>query len=405
MQPSNTTTIASCKVKEQSYQAFGYVGADQRLYMEVQQGEPSAGWTTIDLMADWQAEVNIGLPFPRPGAGPRGDGPIAMNAFEQIVGFFLFYVDSNNHILALPYPVHDSVVAPAGFPPDGTLTDALYPDLTVRTGAPAAADDSPIACYAWESAKSQHVVYIGADRHVWELYWNGLEYDPKRGGPMWRSNDLSVRTGYTGVLAAKRGSPLAATMFEREGSEHVIYIGGDNTIRELYFYNGGWGGNNLSQATGAVPPAADSPLSTFACTYEDTLHVVYIGQDGLVHELWWAPDGWHPDHVISGISVQPARDTALTGYACEFEKSHHVVYIDVNDNIQELYRHDGSWGNTTLSVSAGSGATPPLRTASPLSGNSDEDEKAQRVFYLDSMTRVHELYRHNNEWIAGQTAG
>ena len=49
----------------------------------------------------------------------------------------------------------------------------------------------------------------------------------------------------------------------------------------------------------------------------------------------------------------------------EFEQSHHVIYIDVNNDIQELYRQGGAWGNTTLSFSAGSGATPPLSTASP----------------------------------------
>ncbi|HEY6486440.1 MAG TPA: hypothetical protein VIX83_08660 [Candidatus Cybelea sp.] len=407
MQPANTTTIASCYVAANGTQAFGYVGSDQRLYQFIEEGNPGSPWQTIDLIAQWQSEANLTLPFPRAGAGPRGDGPIAMNTFEAIAGFFLCYIDQNDHIQALPYPLDDSTYSPPGWLPGGTLGAALFPDITQRTGAPPAASGSSIACYAWESQQSQHIVYVGADGNVWELYWIAGQYDNARGGPLWKSNNLSADTGYTGVLAPNlKNVSLAATMFERENSEHVIYIAGDNTIRELYFYDGRWGGNNLSEATGAAPPAANAPLATFACTYEDTLHVVYLGDDDKVHELWWGNGGWQPDHTIS--TSGPAVNTALVGYACENEQSHHVIYIDVNNDIQELYHNSGGWSNTTLSFSAGSGATPPLSTASPLSGNSAayyDDGQAAHVFYLDNETRVHELYRFNNQWIAGETSG
>ena len=47
-----------------------------------------SAWQTIDLISQWQSQVNITPPFPRPGAGPRGDGPIAMNTLEAMAGFF-----------------------------------------------------------------------------------------------------------------------------------------------------------------------------------------------------------------------------------------------------------------------------------------------------------------------------
>ncbi len=407
MQPATSTTIASCYVKANGTQAFSYVGDDQRLYQLIQQGDPDSNWQTIDVIAQWQSTANITLPFPRTGTGPRGDGPVVMNTFEAMAGFFLCYIDQSNHIVVLPYPIDDSTYAPPGWPAGGSLAAALYPDITARTGAPPAAPSSGIACYAWESQQSQHVVYVGEDGNVWELYWIVGQYDSTRGGPLWKSNNLSAATGFTGVLGPnmKNGS-IAATMFERENSEHVIYIAGDNTIRELYFYDGRWGGNDLSEAAGAKPPATNAALATYAANYEDTLHVVYFGQGDAVHELWWGNGGWQPDHTIS--TAQPAIGTALVGYASEDEQVHHVIYIDVNNDIQEVYHNSGGWSNTTLSFSAGSGATPPLSTASPLAGNSAayyDDGQSQHVFYLDDQTRVHELYRFNDQWIAGETAG
>jgi hypothetical protein len=411
MQPATTTTIGSCNVRANGTQAFSYIGSNQRLYLLVQQGEPGTAWQTIDLISQWQSTVNVTPPFPRVGSGPRS-GPIAVNAFEAMAGFFVFYIDQNNHLQTLPYPIEDTVYAPPGWPPGGSISAALYPDLTERTGAPPAASFSGVASYGWESQQSQHVVYVGEDGNVWELYWIVGQYDQTRGGPLWQSNNLSARTGYTGAAAPKRNGPLAGTMFEREGSAHILYIAGDSTIRELWFWNDEWGGNNLSEATGAEPPATNSPLATFASEYEDTLHVVYLGQDGKVHELWWGNGGWQPDHVIGWGSNQlftnlgqPASDTALAGYACEFEQSHHVIYIDVNSNIQELYHNSGGWASTNLTASAGSGATLPLTVASPLAGNPDEGLGAQHVFYLDNQTRVHELYRFNNQWVAGETSG
>jgi hypothetical protein len=100
----------------------------------------------------------------------------------------------------------------------------------------------------------------------------------------------------------------------------------------------------------------------------------------------------------------PAGNSALAGYAAEYEQTHHVIYIDSNSNIQELYRSGNSWANTTLSVSAGSGATPPLSTASPLAGYAFERERTQHVYYLDANLHVHELYRSGNAWHAGEVS-
>lgn len=314
---------------------------------------------------------------------------------------YLCYIDQASHIQALPYPL---IVGTEDLPKGATIASAWNPDLTERTGAPPARLDSGIACYGWTSQGSYHVVYVGTDGNVWELYRVPGSDDDVNGGLLWQANNLSARTGYTGVLAPRSGGPLAATMFQRENTEHVIYIAGDNTIRELYFYNNYWGGNNLTEAANAQAPAGNSPLVTFACDYEDTLHVCYMGTDGAVHELWWTQDGWSPDHTISNYGTTPASDTALAGYVCEYDQTHHVVYTDTNKNIIELYRSGDQWNYSLLVPGDGNSAPlPPLSTATPLAGYSTEFDESEHVIYLDNKGRVQELYRADNRWNVGET--
>jgi Fungal fucose-specific lectin len=411
MQPATNSPIAGCSCENLADFAFAYIGTDERLYQYVWRQYYDSAWLPIDLISEWQSVAGVSLPFPRPPSGLRGGRTLSMNSLEpppynpdELQGkIYLFYIDVNNHIQALQYPLIDDTLVPPG----GTLVEAMNPDLTLRTGAPIARSDSGLASYGWAGQTSQHVVYIGMDGNVWELYQIEGEWDNTvRGGPLWQSNNLSERTGYVDALTPKRNSPLAATMFEREGTEHVVYIAQDNTIRELYFYNGGWGGNNLSQATGAVPPAVNSPLSVYATNYDDVLHVVYLGDDGLVHELYWTQGGWHPDHPISQVAdAKPASDTDIIGYTFESNQSQHVVFIDVNNDIQELYNNGSGWGATNLILSSEGDATPPISTASPLVGYAYGVLNQQHVYYIDNLNRLHELAFDKGRWYAAEAVG
>lgn len=409
MQPATNTTIAGTVSVAYSKYYFAYIGSDQRLYLFV--GSQNAGFLPSDLFSLWQMETGVTPSYPRTGIGMRSGGPLAMNSranSSQYDDTYLCYIDVNGHIQALNWPVYNWAENQygVGLPQGATDTEAINPDLTIRTGAPLAAAGSGLASYGWQSQRSQHVVYVGTDGNVWELYQLWEQFDEVRGGLLWQANNLSERTGYVGELAPKENSPLSGAMFEIEDSEHVIYIAKDNTIRELWFYNGRWGGNNLTEATGgAIAPASNSSLTVFAAEYEDTLHVSYLGVDGNIHELWWNRDGWQPHHAISQIvNVKPASDTAIIGYSTEYEKTHHVIYINQNNELQELYHNSDGWNTTWLSASAGNGATPPIDSSSPLVGYSDESQNQQHIYYLDDQTRVHEIYRKGNSWYAGGTS-
>ena len=255
------------------------------------------------------------------------------------------------------------------------------------TGPPQAAGWPP-------AQQSQHVVYVDHPGHVRELYLVGTE--------PWQTNDLSERTGYTKTAAPKNGSPLAGYVFTNQQTEHVFYIAQDDTIRELY-YTGIWHANNLSQAVpAAVPPARDSPLAAYAAEYENTQHVIYVNDDGDVQELYWS-DGWktgQPLNLQAGAS-QPAGSSTLAGYAAEYEQTHHVVYTDASNIMHELYRSGSAWNETLLLESADSPAPP--RNATPLAGYaySHAGTGTQHVIYIDIDSNVHELYREGSSWYSG----
>ena len=262
MQPADSTPIAAAATPGVPWNyGFAYIGSDQRIYAVLQHTESvtdvnSGGvdWQTVDVLALWQSQTQTGvpLPFPRSGISPRSDGPICMNWNPNTGSFdndppdaYLGYIDASSHVQGVSMSFD-------GSPPvlNWPETNA---DLTEHTGAPPAARGSGIASYYWQSQQSQHIVYVGTDGNVWELYLLPNTYTSD-GLPLWQSNNLSGRTGYLGALAPKANSPLAATMFEREQTEHVIYVASDNTIRELYFYDGSWGGNNLSAAAAQARP-------------------------------------------------------------------------------------------------------------------------------------------------------
>ena len=151
MQPATDTTLAGVALGGSQIESFSYVGSDQRLYQLIRQ---DSSWQAIDVFSFWQSTTGITLPFPRPGAGARGDAgrspmfwrwrlatlsaPVACAALPGC-HLPLHYIDQNSHVQALPYPL---VVGTEGLPKGATIASAWNPDLTERTGAPPAAADS-----------------------------------------------------------------------------------------------------------------------------------------------------------------------------------------------------------------------------------------------------------------------
>jgi hypothetical protein len=149
-------------------------------------------------------------------------------------------------------------------------------DLTVAAGAPLPSVDEGISAYAFEDQGTQHVIYFGQDDHIRELWWDNNG---------WHHNDLTVAAG-----APLPSENISAYPFEDQGTQHVIYFGQDFHIQELWWDNAGWHHNDLTVAAGAPLPGVDQGMSGYAFEDQGTQHVIYVGQDLHINELWWAPD-------------------------------------------------------------------------------------------------------------------
>jgi hypothetical protein len=197
-------------------------------------------------------------------------------------------------------------------------------DLSASTGAPAAAG-APDG-YMFVAQGTQHVVYRGGDEHIHELWW---------GSDGWQHNDLTA--------AAAGGAPLAAGnpngyMFANQRTQHVVYRGGDQHIHELWWASDGWHHNDLTAAAPGAPTTAGAP-NGYMFVAQGTQHVVYRGGDQHIHELWWASDGWHHNDLTGASGGSPVAAGNPSGYMFPAQGTQHVVYPGTDEHIHELW-----WG-------------------------------------------------------------
>lgn len=234
---------------------------------------------------------------------------------------------------------------------DGFSLDWHPHDLTISAKATGAALDTPLTSYAFGA--SQHVIYIDLDGHVIELSnYSGSD-------PEWSKRDLAASAG------APPASSQALTSYVFKGTQHVVYIGG-NQIIELS--NDGsdpqWYRHNLTQNTGTP-----SPLSGALTSYADSnyQHVAFIAampstSGGHIYEL--KNDGYNPNWDPKDLTADagaPLAAAALGGLASfTVGTSEHIVYrgcLDYTCKFGGLVAHDihrsgteTKWHDRNLSV-------------------------------------------------------
>lgn len=279
----------------------------------------------------------------------------------------VFYLGGDNH-------VHELRWDPAG---GWRETDLM---TAAADGAPSAAVGSALAGYVRGSV--QHVFYLGADRHVHELWW-----DPASG---WRAVDLMTAVAggapNAAVGSALAGYPLGVT-------QHVFYLGGDNHVHELRWDPaGGWHQTDLMTAAVRGAPNAAVGSALIGYPLGNSPHAFYVGTAGHVHELWWDPaSGWRPTDLMTAIAESApnaAVGGALAGYP--LDNSQHVFYVGTDNHVHDLWWDRASgWRPTDLMTAAARGA-PDAAVGSALAGY--PLGHSQHVFYVGTDNHVHELW-------------
>jgi photosystem II stability/assembly factor-like uncharacterized protein len=284
----------------------------------------------------------------------------------------------------------DSLAIPIRFQP--TNRGAATATLTVFSDDPASPAVINVSGTAWPplpvagsalvgyrlSNDSQHVNYIGTDKHVRELYVTA--------GAAWVDNDLTEEAGAVPptVTSALEGFRL------NDDSQHVFFIGTDGHVYELYITAGaGWIYNDLTALARAVPPTVITALDGYRLS-DDSKHVFFIGTDNHVHELFIARGGRWGDNDLTTLAaaVSPLPTTALAGLPLS-DDSQHVFFIGTDNHVRELdITFGGSWADNDLTTLAS--AVPPILTTALAGYRLSDDSK--HVFFIGTDNHVHELY-------------
>ena len=234
----------------------------------------------------------------------------------------------------------DSIAVPIRFQP--TNRGSAASTLTISSDDPGSPAVVPVSGTAWPplpiagspiegyrlSNDSQHVNYIGTDKHVHELYITA--------GAAWVDNDLTEEAGAVPPITTPATSALEGYRLS-DDSQHVFFIGTDNHVYELYITAGaGWIYNDLTALARAVPPNPTTALDGFRLG-DDSEHVNFIGTDSHVHELTHTGAGW-VDHDLTTLAgaVPPIPTTALDGYRLSND-SKHLNFIGTDNHVHELY--------------------------------------------------------------------
>jgi hypothetical protein len=249
-------------------------------------------------------------------------------------------------------------------------------------------------CGYQTSNGNEHVIFIGADKNVYELvYKNGK----------WSYTDLTTKAG--GPIAALK-SPLVGYQTSN-GYEHINYIAGDNHVHEL-IYTDQWKDNDLTKAANTVKAGSAPnvlPGSSLAAyqTSNGHEHVFYIGESkqpektGLIYELIYT-DRW-ASNEISKKQKAGLYSTALTGFQTS-NGYEHVFYIDTV--VYELI-YTGQWKDNDLHLHVVGGQANPLETIS-LAGLQSSNGN-EHVFYVGQGDYIHELIYTNGAWFDNTIGG
>jgi hypothetical protein len=293
----------------------------------------------------------------------------------------VIYGDANNHVMDLYWQ-------------NGGWH---HNDLTVAAGnPPGPAPGTPLVGHSWESRNTAHVIYADVNNHVMELYWDGN----------WHNTDLTVASGVPPTAPAP-GTSLVAYAFENTKTQHRFYFGyspaGPLHVMELYGNDNGWGWSDITDRAGnPTGPATVTSLVGFAFEKTNTAHVMYVDEPNHVMELYW-DGGWNQNdlnkdatHGHPGVVQNPTDDTPLVGYAWEETSTAHVMYLGINNDVIELW-WDNGWNIHDLFVADPTAPTAPLRNT-PLTGYAFGYTSTQHVMYLDINNHVAELWWDDNGW-------
>jgi hypothetical protein len=223
---------------------------------------------------------------------------------------------------------------------------------------------SAIDAYWDPSDDSQHVNFMakGSDGnvHVHELYASPNQF--------WLDTDLTVASQQSSsVICFLCDAPPAVlpnalhgySVGSSNGQQHVNYIDSNGDVHELYGTGNSWSDNILTAGTSSRA-SATSALAGYWGETDDQQHVIFVGRDGHVHELFHG-SGWpewqrqdidltvKSNELTSTGSLGGVISDALIGYWEQIDNSQHIYSLTTDGHAHHLHWDGARWSDEDLS--------------------------------------------------------
>ncbi len=265
--------------------------------------------------------------------------------------------------------------------------DWKYNNLSAKARTPRRAlEMGPQGGYTWDKNKTQHIVYADVNHHICELcFHQSLD---------WQYRNLTAAT----KAPPCRGAPSGYT-YDLDKSQHVVYFGDDGRIHELvnFYQSPTWLHFDLTESAGLPAEAVPDGFCPAGYTWDvdNTQHVVCRMANGHIYELYFHPSlGWNYKVLTAVVTGADRTNEDPAAYTWNVDKTQHIVYKGLDSHIHELYFHqDLGWSHTDLTEKT---KTHDLKVSKPRGYTWDVDN-TQHVVYMDIDEHIHELYFHPNQ--------
>ena len=169
----------------------------------------------------------------------------------------------------------------------------------------------------------------------------------------------------------------------------VLYRGDDGKVHSLYWTTGAVGHDALSASIGA-PDTAGRPVGYWN-PEQKTHHVFYRGGNGHLHCLYWqgADAAQHAD-ITEYVPDKPKSKSDPTAYSAN--GTNHLIFTGTDNHVHAFYWDTGATGHDNLSAVAGS----PTAAGEPHAFFTPHDQ-AHQVHYRGTDGHIHELW-----WVGDQ---
>jgi hypothetical protein len=266
-------------------------------------------------------------------------------------------------------------------------------DVTAELGELPSAASTPIG-YVFDAQGTEHITYMALDFCLWEL---------TRCGEDWTATNLLSAVGLPalgdGVTRYRDAGPNAY-VFPSQNTRHVVYVTNDGYVHELWHDGTRWHHNPVSSSVGGTQAVVARPAA-YVFAWQNTQHIHYAGApDGHVNELWWDNDGWHHRDLTHDVGGTPVEaNGTLAGYAVDLYRTQYVDYVGIDGHIHELRWSDGSWGHADLSELSGATADVALPVEpGGISAYFFAPLGTRHVHYYGEDGHIHELTASGGGW-------